>query len=87
VKDERREALARFASKRRRGVEPAAKLRRIDSEQPHATDGRDVDRIAIDYSPNQQRLGPRCRYAGAAGCSRDTGKDHHHAQKFHRNLL
>src|SRR5919198_4356494 len=34
VQDERRKALARFAAERRRCVEPAPYLRRVDAEEP-----------------------------------------------------
>jgi hypothetical protein len=57
VKDERDEALARFDPERRGRVEAASDLRRVDAEQAHAADGRDVDGVAVDDGADKQRVG------------------------------
>lgn len=49
VQHERLQPLTRFDCKRRRSLEAAAHLRRIDAEQTHATDARDPDCIAVEY--------------------------------------
>jgi hypothetical protein len=57
VKHEGGETIARLAAERGGRVEPAPDFRRVDAEQPHAADRRDVDRVAVDDPPHEQRLG------------------------------
>jgi hypothetical protein len=48
--------LTRGARKRRRGVEPAPDLRRVDSQQPYSPDRDDVYRVAVDDRPHQHEI-------------------------------
>jgi hypothetical protein len=57
--------VARGAGKRRRCIEPAADLRSVDTQKPHATNRGDVDRVAVDDRAHQHGIRtPR------AGCRR-----------------
>ena len=53
VQHEARELVARGIGKRRRGVEHAADFRRVDAEQTHAAERRDVNGIAIDHGADE----------------------------------
>ena len=48
--------VASGASKRRRCIEPAADLRSVDAQQPHAPDRHDVDGVSVDDGPHQNRV-------------------------------
>jgi hypothetical protein len=50
VQHEFGQLVARGAGKRRRRIEPAADLRSVDAQEPHAPDRGDVDRVAVDHS-------------------------------------
>jgi hypothetical protein len=63
MQNERPKALPRLEAERRRRVEPAPDLGRIDAEQPHASDACDVDRVAVEHRAHDDRL--RSRDAGA----------------------
>jgi hypothetical protein len=56
VQHKRRKLVARGKCKRRSRVEDPADLRRVDSEQPHTTECRDVDRVAVDDRANEDQL-------------------------------
>ena len=71
VQHQRGQAVARFAAERRRRVEAAAELRRVDAEQPHAADGRHVDRVAVDDRSHEHRLATASTRAAERGCLKD----------------
>jgi hypothetical protein len=48
--------VARGAGKRRRRIEPAADLRSVNPQKPHAPYRGDVDRIAVDDSAHHHGL-------------------------------
>jgi hypothetical protein len=59
VQNERGQAVARFTGKGCRGVEAAAHLRRVDSEQAHAAQPRDGDGVAVEDCRHENRIGAR----------------------------
>jgi hypothetical protein len=80
VQHELGQLLTRGARKRRRGVEPAPDLRRVNSQQAYSPDRDDVDRVAVDDSPHQHEIRtPRRRRRGgrdergAENCQHTTG--------------
>src|SRR5205814_2055523 len=50
IEDERLQLVARLKRERRRTFERSADLRRVDAEQPHASEAGDIDRVAVDDS-------------------------------------
>jgi hypothetical protein len=56
VQHEFGQLVARGAGKRRRRIEPAPNLRRVDAKKPHAPDRGDVDRVAVDNRAHQHRI-------------------------------
>ena len=56
VKDELREPIACFAPERRGSIESPANFRRIDAEEPDAAVERHVDRVAVDYRADEERV-------------------------------
>lgn len=45
---ERLQPVTRFQCERRRSLKAAAHLRRVDAEQAHAADARDIDRVTVN---------------------------------------
>jgi hypothetical protein len=92
VQHELRQPGARGAGKWRGGIESAADLRSVDAQQPDATEGDDVDGVAVDDGTHQHRIrAPQrsCRCVLVAqrdgsNCQHQAGGDE---QEFHRDLL
>ena len=56
VQHEFGQLVARGAGKRRRRIEPAADLRSVNPQKPHAPYRGDVDRVAVDHSPHHHGI-------------------------------
>ena len=54
--DERGKPFACLAREGGRRVEAVADLGGVDTEQPHATDSRDINRVAVDHGANQHGI-------------------------------
>ncbi len=78
--------VARRQRKRRRRVEHAADLRRVDAEQPDAAEPGDINRVAVDDRAHHHELRSLQRTQRRRGnyCNHHT---HGRSQKLHRHLL
>ena len=86
MENQRRQAFPRLAAERRGRVEPTADLRRIDAEQPHAADGRHIDRVAVDDRPDEHRTGPRDAAVHRGGLNGGNSRGGDSDQNLHRRL-
>jgi hypothetical protein len=81
-----REPVTRGIREGRGRVEDAADLRRVDPEQTHAPEPRDINRVAIEHGAHKHELGSleRPRREGCNQCHERGGGSE---QKLHRDLL
>jgi len=85
MQHEARKLVARRVRERRRRVEHAADFRRVDAEQTHAAEHRDVDGVAIDHGADEHERRSIARRRREC-CSNCNGYAEGHEQNLHRDL-
>jgi len=86
MKHQAGECVARGIRERRRGVEHAPYLRRVDAKQPYAAERGDVDRVAVEDGANEHELGSVARRR-SEHCRHCNDRGHGSGQELHRDLL
>jgi len=82
----RDQTFARFLRERRRRIESVSHLRRVDAEQPHATESRNADRVAVGDGGDDDGIGSlesRARRECVRNCH---GRREHGGQNLHTHL-